>query len=89
MSRAAVLLGSGRSDAALTSLDATAAAYRVEAHQPYWAARAHALAALDRLDEAADAFRRAAGLTTDPAVRAHLLAQVSGGAPESTADRRG
>ena len=87
VSRAAVILGSGRPDAALTSLDATAEAFRVDAHQPYWAARAHALAALDRRDEAADAFRRAAGLSTDPAVRAHLLSQVPVGAPGSTAAR--
>ncbi|MBC7843486.1 MAG: hypothetical protein H7099_14285 [Gemmatimonadaceae bacterium] len=45
----------------------------VHAYQPWWALRAHLLAAVGRHDEARDARVRAAGMTQDPAVRAYLL----------------
>ena len=48
---------------------------RMAAHQPYWAVRAHLLA-LAGDTSAADAYRRAAGLSTDVAVRDWLLAKV-------------
>ncbi|WP_432565291.1 RNA polymerase sigma factor [Kineococcus sp. SYSU DK003] len=45
--------------------------------QPYWATRAHLLAAAGS-PEAAAAYRRAADLTTDPAVGAWLRSRLSG-----------
>ncbi len=60
--------------AALAALDPA----RTRAYQPYWAAHAHLLAAAGRPAEAADAYARAAGLTSDPAVRAFLLARRAG-----------
>jgi len=51
--------------------------------QPWWATRADLLARAGRWDEAAAAFRRAAGLAADDAVRAHLVARADapGGTP--------
>jgi len=46
---------------------------RVGDYQPYWAARAHALQLLSRVDEANEAFTRAASLTDDPALRQYLF----------------
>lgn len=57
---------------------------RVRHHQPYWAVRAWLLAASGRGDEAVDAYDRAIGLTTDPAVREWLgrrRGSAYGGAP--------
>ncbi len=73
--RAAALIKAGRADRALAALDAMNEA-RIATHQPYWATRAHALAALMRPDEARDAFERAIGLSTDAAARAFLRAQL-------------
>ncbi|GAA2035606.1 RNA polymerase sigma factor [Agromyces tropicus] len=44
--------------------------------QPWWAARADLLERAGRADEAAGAFRRAADLASDPAVREHLAARA-------------
>lgn len=46
----------------------------VASYQPYWVTRAHALSRSGRRTEARAAAGRAIGLTTDPAVRAHLVA---------------
>lgn len=84
---AAALERAGAASEGLAMLDALPDA-RVASHQPYWAARAHVLAALGRLPDAEDAFTRAAGLTEDAAVRAHLFerrAATSGRAQRSTA----
>lgn len=72
--RAAARLNAGDADAALARLDALPATR--ESYQPYLAVRAAALDALGRRDEARAAYERAAGLTTDPAVRARLLSRV-------------
>lgn len=69
---AAALLEAEGPDAALRALDAIEHPRRDE-YQPWWTVRAHALVRLDSPD-AADAVRRAAGLTDDDAVRRHLLA---------------
>jgi RNA polymerase sigma-70 factor (ECF subfamily) len=45
----------------------------VERFQPAWATRAHLLTQAGRAAEAADAYRRAIELTTDPAVAAYLF----------------
>jgi RNA polymerase sigma-70 factor (ECF subfamily) len=55
--------------AALDAIDADA----ISAYQPYWAVRAHLLQRLGKTPEALDAFDRAIGLATDPAVRQFLL----------------
>lgn len=59
--------------AALEALDAR----QLADYQPYWAARAHVLAACGRRGEAVDAYQRAIGLERDPAVRAFLQAQAA------------
>jgi len=74
IARAAAIAQSGDPIAALAALDELDPA-RSSAHQPYWAARAFALAAAGRKTEAADAYLRAAGLTERPAIRAWLLEQ--------------
>ncbi|MEM6931053.1 MAG: DUF6596 domain-containing protein [Myxococcota bacterium] len=61
----------GRPADGLATLDALPAD-RTARHQPWWAVRAHLLAALGRRRAATDAYSRAIGLTTDPAVRAWL-----------------
>jgi RNA polymerase sigma-70 factor (ECF subfamily) len=73
VARAAALLGAGDAGAALAVLDALPEA-QVAAHQPWWATRAHVLAALGA-PGAGDALTRAVGLTADPAVRTWLSAR--------------
>lgn len=58
--------------ASLGVLDGLAADKRLEAYQPYWAARAEMLARLGRNGEAFTAYDRAIGLETDDAVRRFL-----------------
>lgn len=72
--RAAALAQAGDPAAALAALDTIDSA-RIAAHQPWWATRAHALAASGRAAEAADAYLRAAGVTERASVRAWLLDQ--------------
>lgn len=50
-------------------------------YQPYWAARAHLLQRLERFNEAEHAFDRAIGLSSDDAVRDHLMQCRGGVAP--------
>jgi RNA polymerase sigma-70 factor (ECF subfamily) len=58
-------------ESALAALDVVAADPRLADYQPYWAARADVLAQLGRR-EAAPAYQRAMGLTSDQAVRRFL-----------------
>lgn len=58
--------------AGLAALDALAADPRLAQFQPFWAARAELLARCGDGVAAGQAYERAAGLTTDPAVRAFL-----------------
>ncbi len=51
------------------------ASKRCNDYQPYWAARAHLLERLGRLEEARAAYERASGLTEDDGVRRWLLAK--------------
>lgn len=71
IARAGALLKAGRAQDALAALDGLDRD-RVAAYQPYWAARAHAAAALGRRGEALAAFERAIGLTSDAAARTFL-----------------
>ena len=59
-------------DTALQALDALAADVRLLEYQPYWAARAELLERLGQLSAAEQAYDRAIGLETDPAVRNFL-----------------
>lgn len=47
----------------------------IQNYQPYWALTAHLLECLGRFKEAAAAYGRAIGLSTDPAVRMFLTKQ--------------
>lgn len=76
IARAAALGESRGAEAGLTALDRIDPE-RVKDHQPWWATRAHLMAEAGRRDEARDAYRRAAGLTTDPAVRDWLLGRAA------------
>jgi RNA polymerase sigma-70 factor (ECF subfamily) len=58
------------------ALDALQGDARLSEYQPYWAARA-ALLPLNRSGESADAYRRAIGLESDPAVRRFLQRQLA------------
>jgi RNA polymerase sigma-70 factor (ECF subfamily) len=71
VARAAALTAAGAAPSALGALDELAS--RCTDHQPWWAARARALAALGEAEAAQAAATRAAGLSADPAVRAFLL----------------
>jgi RNA polymerase sigma-70 factor (ECF subfamily) len=75
--RAVALAQVGQPTAGLAALEEIPAT-RVADYQPYWAARGHILRLLDRKTEAAQAFRRAASLTDDKALRNYLLARAAG-----------
>ncbi|MGB9031260.1 MAG: DUF6596 domain-containing protein [Acidobacteriaceae bacterium] len=59
-------------DAGLAALEAAGADRRVDAYQPYWAARANLLGRTGSYGAARDAYRLAIGLESDPAVREYL-----------------
>ena len=59
--------------ALLAALDAA----QVAQHQPWWAARAHLLAAAGRRADAVEAYGRALALTAQPAVRDWLAARLA------------
>jgi RNA polymerase sigma-70 factor, ECF subfamily len=58
--------------AGLAALDVLADDARLSDYQPYWAARAGLLARIGRRDAADEAYQRAIGLESDPAVRRFL-----------------
>jgi RNA polymerase sigma-70 factor (ECF subfamily) len=61
----------------LAALDRLQADARLAQYQPYWAARATILARTGSTAAAAEAYRRAIGLESDPAVRAFLQEQLA------------
>jgi len=61
----------------LAALDALQADARLAQYRPYWAARAALLARTGSAAAAAEAYRRAIGLESDPAVRAFLQRELS------------
>jgi RNA polymerase sigma-70 factor (ECF subfamily) len=77
LNRAVALAEVEGPDAALAAIEPLASDKRMLGYQPYWAARGHLLARVDRRIEAAEAFTVAIGLTTDEAVRAYLQGQVA------------
>jgi RNA polymerase sigma factor (sigma-70 family) len=70
--RAVALAQAGNPAAGLAALEEIPAG-RTATYQPYWAARGHVLALLNRNGDAHQAFTRAAGLASDPALRRYLL----------------
>jgi RNA polymerase sigma-70 factor (ECF subfamily) len=60
----------------LAALDALKDDAQVAQYQPYWAARAALLARTGSAQAAAEAYRRAIGLESDPAVRRFLQAEL-------------
>jgi RNA polymerase sigma-70 factor, ECF subfamily len=72
---------------ALAALDEIAADRRLVDYQPYWAARADVLAQLGRGD-AAQAYERALGLTTDDAIRRFLAERSATARSRATAVAR-
>jgi RNA polymerase sigma-70 factor (ECF subfamily) len=78
----AVALAQTRGPAAgLAALDALAGDTRLADYQPYWAARADLLARCGDLTGAAQAYRLAIGLESDPAVRQFLQRRAASLAP--------
>jgi RNA polymerase sigma-70 factor (ECF subfamily) len=73
---AAAVLAGGNPGEALGLLDSFASDPSARAYQPWWAVRAHALAASDRGQEAAEAFHVAAGMTDDAGLRRYLMEQI-------------
>jgi RNA polymerase sigma-70 factor, ECF subfamily len=74
--RAVALAQAGRVVEGFAALEEISAD-RVANYQPYWAARGHLLHLLKRKEEAYSAFIRAAGLTDEAALRAHLFKRAA------------
>ncbi len=77
LNRAVALARVAGPDAALAELAPLGEDRRMAGYQPYWATRAQLLAEAGSPEEAAEAFRIAAGLAADPAVRAWLMDRAS------------
>jgi RNA polymerase sigma-70 factor (ECF subfamily) len=78
LNRAVALAEVEGADAALKVIGSLADDERMLGYQPYWAARGHLLARSGRVEEAAEAFTVAIGLTTDEALRVYLQGQLAG-----------
>jgi RNA polymerase sigma-70 factor (ECF subfamily) len=63
--------------AGIAALDALQSDRRLAEYQPYWAARAELLARLDNSGAAREAYTRAIGLESDPAVRRYLQRRLA------------
>ncbi len=72
VNRAVALGETAGPHAALAALDAHANDAELSLYQPYWAARAEFLSRLGRVGEAGEAYLRAIGLESDPALRRFL-----------------
>ncbi|WP_431275782.1 RNA polymerase sigma factor [Variovorax ureilyticus] len=73
VSRACALANAAGPAEGLRALDAFTPA-QIANYQPYWAARAHLLGETGNVAGAREAYARAAGLSTSPAIRAYLMA---------------
>ena len=76
INRATALAETAGPNAGLAALDEIAGDARLAEYQPYWAARATLLARCGQGADAAEAYLRAIGLETDPAVRRFLQAKA-------------
>jgi RNA polymerase sigma-70 factor, ECF subfamily len=77
VARASQIEGKQGAIEGLAALDALSGDKPVAGYQPYWAARAALLARTGASEAAAEAYRRAIGLESDPAVRRFLQAQLA------------
>jgi RNA polymerase sigma-70 factor (ECF subfamily) len=77
INRAIAIAGVRGAQAGLAALEALEPDARLLDYQPYWAARAALLAQAGRRGEAAQAYRRAVGLESDPAVRRFLQRRLA------------
>ena len=75
VSRAAAV-AEARDAATAWSLLQMVPAEAVATYQPYWALAAHLLKRMGQTTQSTDAYRRAIGLSEDPALRAFLTAQM-------------
>ena len=90
LNRAVALAERDGAAAGLAALDQVAGDARLAQYQPYWAARAELSARVGAWQTCLDAYQRAIGLESDPAVRRFLLqraeaARVDSGASGSSA----
>jgi RNA polymerase sigma-70 factor (ECF subfamily) len=76
LNRAVALAETEGPAAALRALEPVAADKRMQAYQPYWAARGHLLARSGEKAEAYEAFTLAIGLAEDEAVRQYLRGRL-------------
>ncbi len=72
----AAAVAEARDAATAWSLLQMVPAEAVATYQPYWALAAHLLKRMGQTTQSADAYRRAIGLSEDPALRAFLTAQM-------------
>ena len=72
INRAIARAETGGAEAGLAALDELASEPRICEYQPYWAARAELLARAGRDEAANEAYQRAIGLESDPALRRFL-----------------
>jgi len=77
INRAIARAETGGAAAGLAALDEVAAEPRIAEYQPYWAARAALLARAGRIEAADEAYRRAIGLESDPALRRFLQERLA------------
>jgi RNA polymerase sigma-70 factor, ECF subfamily len=84
LNRAVALAETRGPQAGLAALDELANDERLANYQPYWAARADLLARSGALETAQQAYERAIGLESDPAVR-HFLQQRAAAARDGRA----
>ena len=78
INRAIAVAGARGAQAGLAALETLEPDARLLDYQPYWAARAALLAKSGRGADAAQAYRRAVGLESDPAVRRFLQRRLAG-----------
>jgi RNA polymerase sigma-70 factor (ECF subfamily) len=74
----AAAYGDARSPAAGIALLDQIDPDHIQSYQPYWACRAHLLQQAGRPNDAAPAFDRAIGLSSDPALREYLIRKKQG-----------
>jgi len=77
LNRAAAIARAQGPAEGLTALNALQEDRRLAEYQPYWAARAALLSQCGDTSEAAEAYRLAIGLESDPAVRRYLQQQLA------------
>jgi RNA polymerase sigma-70 factor (ECF subfamily) len=81
INRAVAMAEEGELGEAIAALDGLSGDKRMQAYQPYWAARAELLSRLGRAVEAVDAYDRAIDLASDDAVRDFLRLRRGAVAP--------